>query len=70
MPEPPQLTPFSAKEWRLYSDIFPDDRAPHIISKAELGHPTQEAHFRHLYPGSRSFSYDLSLIGKDWSMAS
>ncbi|MEQ2289434.1 hypothetical protein AMECASPLE_032975 [Ameca splendens] len=33
-------------------------RAPHPISKRVPGHPTEEAHFSRLYPGSRSGSHD------------
>ncbi|MEQ2220455.1 hypothetical protein ILYODFUR_005639 [Ilyodon furcidens] len=30
----------------------------HTISKGVPGHPTEEAHFSRLYPGSRSFGHD------------
>ncbi|MED6271419.1 hypothetical protein CHARACLAT_019975 [Characodon lateralis] len=49
MPEPPQLAPLDVEEQRLYSEPLLDGRAPH---------PTEEAHFSHLYPGSRSFGHD------------
>ncbi|MEQ2246496.1 hypothetical protein ILYODFUR_039109 [Ilyodon furcidens] len=67
MPEPPQLAPFNVEEQRLYSEPLPDGRAPHPISKGVPGHPTEEAHFSRLYPGSRSFGRDpkLMAIGED-----
>ncbi|XP_077403996.1 glucocorticoid modulatory element-binding protein 1 isoform X4 [Vanacampus margaritifer] len=34
-------------------------RASHPISKGEPGHPAEETHFSHLYPGSCSFNYNL-----------
>ncbi|KAK5611597.1 hypothetical protein CRENBAI_014380 [Crenichthys baileyi] len=46
------------EEQRLYSEPLPDGRAPHPISKGVPGHPTEEAHFSRLYPGSRSFGHD------------
>ncbi|MEQ2311570.1 hypothetical protein AMECASPLE_021524 [Ameca splendens] len=58
MPEPPQLAPLDVEEQRLYSEPLPDGRAPHPISKGVPVHPTEEAHFSRLYPGSRSFSHD------------
>jgi len=55
MPEPPQLTPFDAKESRLDSELPPDVRAPYPISKAESGHPTEETHLGRLYSRPCSF---------------
>ncbi|MEQ2163244.1 hypothetical protein GOODEAATRI_028202 [Goodea atripinnis] len=55
MPEPPQLAPLDVEEGRLYSELLPDGRAPHPITKGVPSHPTEEAHFSRLYPGSRSF---------------
>ncbi|KAK3525040.1 hypothetical protein QTP86_013476 [Hemibagrus guttatus] len=52
MPEPPQLSPFDVEEQRLYSELLPGDRAPNPISKGAPRHPTEEAHFGRLYPGS------------------
>ncbi|TWW80170.1 hypothetical protein D4764_10G0012000 [Takifugu flavidus] len=49
MPEPPQLTPFDEEEQRFYSELLPDVRASHPISKAEPGHPAEETHFSCLY---------------------
>ncbi|MEQ2211635.1 hypothetical protein XENOCAPTIV_010028 [Xenoophorus captivus] len=58
MPEPPQLAPLDVEEQWLYSEPLADSRAPHPISKGLPGHPTEEAHFSRLYPGSRSFGHD------------
>ncbi|MEQ2297648.1 hypothetical protein AMECASPLE_036706 [Ameca splendens] len=58
MPEPPQLAPLDVEEQRVYSELLLDGRAPHPISKGVPGHPTEEAHFSRLYPGSRSCSHD------------
>ncbi|KAK5598447.1 hypothetical protein CRENBAI_011085 [Crenichthys baileyi] len=44
----------------LYEDFA---RAPHPISKGVPGHPTEEAHFSRLYPGSRSFGHDPKVHG-------
>ena len=70
MPEPPQLAPFDAKEQRLYSELPPDVRAPHPISKAEPSHPTEETNFGRLYLQSRSFGHypKLMTIGKGWEV--
>ncbi|MEQ2267102.1 hypothetical protein XENORESO_001688 [Xenotaenia resolanae] len=35
----------------------PDGRVLHSISKGVPSHPTEEAHFNRLYPGSRSFGH-------------
>ncbi|TWW62362.1 hypothetical protein D4764_04G0010090 [Takifugu flavidus] len=50
MPKPPHLAPLNAEEQRLYSELLPDGRASHPISKGEPSHPTEEAHFGRLYP--------------------
>uniref|UniRef100_A0A8C6LZV4 Nucleolar protein 12 n=1 Tax=Nothobranchius furzeri TaxID=105023 RepID=A0A8C6LZV4_NOTFU len=70
MPKPPQLTPFDPEEQRFYSESLPNVRAPHPISKAEPGHPTEETHFGRLYPRSRSFGHypKLMTIGEDWDV--
>ncbi|KAK3516426.1 hypothetical protein QTP70_011958 [Hemibagrus guttatus] len=62
MPEPPQLPPFDVEEQRLYSELLPGDRAPYPISKGAPCHPTEEAHFGRLYPGSYPFGHDLELM--------
>ncbi|KAK3507331.1 hypothetical protein QTP70_014461, partial [Hemibagrus guttatus] len=62
MPEPPQLPPFDVEEQRLYSELLPGDRAPYPISKGAPCHPTEEAHFGHLYPGSYPFGHDPELM--------
>ncbi|KAI3356042.1 hypothetical protein L3Q82_017314 [Scortum barcoo] len=50
MPKPPQLTPLDAKEQRLYSELLPNDRASHPISKGAPSHPAEEeTHFGRLY---------------------
>jgi len=59
MPEPPQLNPFDAKEYRLDSKLPPDVRAPYPISKAEPGHPTEETNFSRLYSRPCSFGHEL-----------
>ncbi|MED6234334.1 hypothetical protein ATANTOWER_027200 [Ataeniobius toweri] len=64
MPEPPQLAPLDVEEQRLYSKLLPDGRAPHPISKGVPGHPTEEANFSRLYPGSRSFCHDPKFMAK------
>ncbi|XP_049890000.1 tetraspanin-13b isoform X3 [Epinephelus moara] len=68
MPEPPQMTPFDAKEQRLYSELPPDVRAPHPISKAEPSHPNDP--FRRSYPQSHSFGHypELMTIGEGWDV--
>ncbi|KAK3530439.1 hypothetical protein QTP86_024351, partial [Hemibagrus guttatus] len=58
MPEPPQLSPFDVEEQRLYSELLPGDRAPYPIFKGAPRHPTEEAHFGRLYPGSYPFGHD------------
>ncbi|MED6245225.1 hypothetical protein ATANTOWER_000350 [Ataeniobius toweri] len=65
MPRPPQLTCFDVAELRLYSEPLPDGRAPHPISKGVPGHPTEEAHFGRLYPGSRTFGHDPKFMPID-----
>ncbi|KAK3569260.1 hypothetical protein QTP86_026593 [Hemibagrus guttatus] len=62
MPEPPQLPPFDVEEQRLYSELLPGDRAPYPISKGVPRHPTEEARFGRLYPGSYPFSHDPELM--------
>ncbi|KAK3546089.1 hypothetical protein QTP70_022888 [Hemibagrus guttatus] len=62
MPEPPQLPPFDVEEQRLYSELLPGDRAPYPISKGAPRHPTEEAHFGRLYPGSYPFGHDPELM--------
>lgn len=56
MPETPQMTLLDVKKPRLFSELYFDDGAPHLICKA--GRPTKEAHGGHLYSGSHLFSYD------------
>ncbi|KAK3545202.1 hypothetical protein QTP70_001875 [Hemibagrus guttatus] len=58
MPEPPQLPPFNVEEQWLYSELLLGDRAPYPISKGAPHHPTEEAHFDCLYPGSYPFVHD------------
>ncbi|KAF7645560.1 hypothetical protein LDENG_00201930 [Lucifuga dentata] len=67
MPEPPQLTPFDAEEQRLYSESLPNVQASHPVPETEPRHPTEEPHFRCLYPRSYPFSHYLKLtvIGED-----
>ncbi|KAK3523278.1 hypothetical protein QTP86_028469 [Hemibagrus guttatus] len=62
MPESPQLPPFDVEEQRLYSELLPGDRAPYPISKGAPRHPTEEAHFSRLYPGSYPFGHDPELM--------
>ncbi|KAK3524881.1 hypothetical protein QTP86_011082 [Hemibagrus guttatus] len=62
MPEPPQLPPFDVEEQRLYSELLSGDRAPYPISKGLSRHPTEEAHFGRLYPGSYPFGHDPELM--------
>ncbi|KAK3523144.1 hypothetical protein QTP86_020197 [Hemibagrus guttatus] len=62
MPEPPQLSPFDVEEQRLYSKLLPGDRAPYPISKRAPRHPTEEAHFGRLCPGSYPFGHDPALM--------
>ncbi|KAK3567837.1 hypothetical protein QTP86_027362, partial [Hemibagrus guttatus] len=71
MPEPPQLPPFNVEEQRLCSELLPGDRAPYPISKGAPRHPTEEAHFGCLYPGSYPFGHDpeLIIIGKGRELA-
>ncbi|KAK3541074.1 hypothetical protein QTP86_012309 [Hemibagrus guttatus] len=71
MPEPPQLPPFDVEEQRLYSELLLGDRAPYPISKGVPRHPTEEAHFGRLYPGSYPFGHDpeLMTIGKGRELA-
>ncbi|MEQ2218505.1 hypothetical protein XENOCAPTIV_004102 [Xenoophorus captivus] len=64
MPESPQLAPLDVEEQRLYSEPLPDGRAPHPISKGVPGHPTEEAHFSRLYPGSRGHDSKFMAIGE------
>ncbi|KAK3537762.1 hypothetical protein QTP70_017850, partial [Hemibagrus guttatus] len=62
MPEPAQLPPFDVEEQRLYSQLLPGVRAPYPISKGAPRHPTEEAHFGRLYPGSYPFGHDPELM--------
>ncbi|KAK3509754.1 hypothetical protein QTP70_008385 [Hemibagrus guttatus] len=61
MPEPP-LPPFDVEEQRLYSELLPGDRAPYPTSKGAPRHPTEEAQFGRLFPGSYPFSHDPELM--------
>ncbi|TWW80169.1 hypothetical protein D4764_10G0011990 [Takifugu flavidus] len=65
MPEPPQLTPFDVEKQRFHSELLPDVRASHPISKAEPGHPAEETHFSCLYPRSRSDGNHPTLLAID-----
>ncbi|TWW67223.1 hypothetical protein D4764_02G0002640 [Takifugu flavidus] len=65
MPEPPQLTPFDVEKQQFYSELLPDIRASHPISKAEPSHPAEETHFSRLYPRSRSFGHHPTLMAID-----
>ncbi|KAK3546361.1 hypothetical protein QTP70_025767 [Hemibagrus guttatus] len=62
MPKPPQLSPFDVEEQRLYSELLPGDRAPYPISKGAPCHPTEDAHFGRLYPGSYPYGHDPELM--------
>ncbi|KAK3526720.1 hypothetical protein QTP70_032135 [Hemibagrus guttatus] len=62
MPELPQLPPFDVEEQRLYSELLLGDRALYPISKGVPRHPTEEAHFGLLYPGSYPFGHDPELM--------
>ncbi len=62
MPEPPHLAPLHAEEQWFYSELLPDDRASHPISKGEPSHPTEEAHFGRLYSRSCSFGHYPKLM--------
>ncbi|KAK3560409.1 hypothetical protein QTP86_008470 [Hemibagrus guttatus] len=64
-PKPPQLLPFDVEEQRLYSKLLPGDGAPYPISKGAPRHPTEEAHFGRLYPGSYPFGHDPELMTID-----
>ncbi|KAK0144409.1 hypothetical protein N1851_017229 [Merluccius polli] len=57
--------PFDAKEQRLYSELPPDVRAPHPISKAEPSHPMEETNFGRLYSRFRSFGHCPKLMTID-----
>ncbi|TWW62388.1 hypothetical protein D4764_04G0010350 [Takifugu flavidus] len=48
MPKPPHLVPLNALEQQLYSELLPDGRASHPISKGEPSHPKEEDHFGQL----------------------
>ncbi|KAK3557635.1 hypothetical protein QTP70_032302 [Hemibagrus guttatus] len=65
MPEKYQLSPFDVEEQRLYSEVLPGDRAPYPISNGGPRHPTEEAHFGRLYPGSYPFGHDPELMTID-----
>ncbi|KAK3570249.1 hypothetical protein QTP86_017124 [Hemibagrus guttatus] len=65
MPKPPQLPPFDVEEQWLYSELLPGDGAPYPISKGAPRHPTEEAHFGRLYPGSYPFGHDPELMTID-----
>ncbi|KAK3522463.1 hypothetical protein QTP86_013069 [Hemibagrus guttatus] len=62
MPGTPLLSPFDVAEQRLYSKLLPGDRAPYPISKGAPRHPSEEAHFGRLYPGSYPFGHDPELM--------
>ncbi|KAK3557634.1 hypothetical protein QTP70_032303 [Hemibagrus guttatus] len=66
MPEKYQLSPFDVEEQRLYSEVLPGDRAPYPISNGAPRHPTEEAHFGRLYPGSYPFGHDPELMTIDY----
>ncbi|KAK3566605.1 hypothetical protein QTP86_001083 [Hemibagrus guttatus] len=65
MPEPPQLSPFDVEEQRLYSKLLPGNRAPYPIFKGAPRHPSEEAHFGRLYPGSYPFGHDPEFMTID-----
>lgn len=62
MLEAPQLTSVKKEEQKLFSKLFLDEGASHLIFKAEPGHPTEETHFSSLYSGSYSYDHDPALI--------
>ncbi|MEQ2294357.1 hypothetical protein AMECASPLE_003072 [Ameca splendens] len=62
MPKPPQLTPLDVEEQQLYSELLPDGRAPHPISKGVHGHPTEEANFSRFYLESHSLGHDTKFM--------
>ncbi|TWW57296.1 Transthyretin Prealbumin TBPA [Takifugu flavidus] len=62
MPKPPHLAPLNAEEQRLYSELLPDGRASHHISKGEPSPPTEEAHFGRLYLLSCCFGHYPKLM--------
>ncbi|TWW78157.1 hypothetical protein D4764_11G0002780 [Takifugu flavidus] len=70
MPKPPHLAPLNAEEQRLYSELLPDGRAFHPISKGEPSHPTEEAHFGRLYPRRMVVQNLFEAVRKSFSMAS
>ncbi|KAF7665953.1 hypothetical protein LDENG_00126310, partial [Lucifuga dentata] len=65
--EPPQLTPFDAKEQQFYSYSLPNVQASHPVPESEPRHPMEEPHFRRLYLRSYPFGHypKLMTIGED-----
>lgn len=56
--EPSQWTSFDVEDFTT----SPDDGALHLISKAELCKPTEEAQFSYLYPGASSVGQHGALV--------
>lgn len=61
MAKPLQLTPSDEDEQQLFSELLPDDRPFHHISKGE---PTEGAHYVCL--NSLGLDPYLVTIGEDW----
>lgn len=56
--------PLDSREQRLYSELLPDVRTPHPISKARPSHPSEKAHFSCLNQRSHSYSHYSELIDR------
>ncbi|MEQ2282049.1 hypothetical protein AMECASPLE_036549 [Ameca splendens] len=63
MPEPLQLAPLDVEEQQLYSELLA--MAELLTVSLRECHPAEEAHFRRLHPGSRSFGHDPKFMHKD-----
>ncbi|KAL7828187.1 hypothetical protein AOLI_G00313390 [Acnodon oligacanthus] len=52
----------NVEEQQIYSELLPNRRASHSISKGESGDPAEKGHFGRLYPRSRSFGHYPELV--------
>ena len=65
-----RTTSTSSEEQRFYSELAPDVRALHLISKTEPSRPAGKAKIGRLYLRSNSFGHypELMTIGEGWDV--
>lgn len=64
------MTPFNAKEQRVYYELSLDDGGLYPVSKAKTSHPIKETNLGCSYPGFQSFGHDSNVmtIGEGWNI--